>query len=204
MALEISFSQGDLINSTGRQYPEGVCLGLVVQWLIAQKKLISDESKFWTDLTGSLAKAENVPLLGIGYARNAIEFQGEYRESFIGGRTTGPYAQARLNAGGLAYKAEIHASSGAFTPRNPDDIANMCLENENRYFVLCIYGGGGHAIGIHRDFALVGKSSAVQIFDPNIGKFSCNGRTELLRDLATIGRFYGNGLNASYILEAFG
>ena len=201
MAKQRDFAQIDLIGATGNQYNSGICLGLVVQWLISINKTISQESQFWSDLDGSLAKTENVPLLGKGYARKAIEFQGEYRMQLNGDPTIGQYARTQLSAEGLQL-GNATTGGNAFAAVNA--IATRVLTNDYRYFILVVRGtAGAHAIGLHRDYSLTGKSSSVQVFDPNFGKYTCAGSVSLEGDLAAIGALYNGGLHASYSLEAY-
>lgn len=204
MSLQRSFSQNQLIGATGFQYPAGVCLGLVVQWLISISKTLSDESTFWSDLDGSLANAPSTPLLGKGYARKAIEFQGEYNNHFIEYLSTGQYTRGQLSEAGLSLKDGHSGAQSAFSGTPLDKIVQTVLNSDCRYFILGLRGTlGGHAIGIYRSYSLVGKSTSVQIFDPNIGKYSCSGETALRTDLGAVSTYYNGELHAAYTLEGY-
>ena|SRR6218665_202701 len=204
MAQQKIFSQSDLIKAAGNQEPQGICMGLVVQWLISISKTVSDENRFWSDLQGSLAKAENVPLLGLGYARQAIEFQKEYGKIPLENLSAGEYALGQMKAAGLTFDNAIHDAESAFEDAPADKIVTRVLTNDTRYFILTIEGTlGAHAIGVYRNYSLVGKSSTVHIFDPNIGKFTCEDHEEIFADLDTIDDFYDGELNNSYVLEGF-
>jgi hypothetical protein len=200
MSLQLEFEQSQLIQATGSRYPEGVCLGLVVQWLssISENK----EKTFWEDLNGSLADTPDVPLLGRGYARKAIEFQGAYINDLPPNASTGEFAKSELLKADLRFDNAI-SGGNAFSEDELNRIAARVLTNDCRYFVFGIRGNGGHAIGIYRTYSLIGKSTKVQIFDPNIGKYACDGSDEIKTDLVNIGNQYNGGLHQTFILEGY-
>lgn len=180
------FSQSDLIQSAGEQQPEGVCQGLVIQWLIAVHK--DKQAQFWKDLNGSLKDAPNVPFLGVGYARQAIEFQVEYADYEKGYPM---YSIKQMNNAGLSIAQEIRRPYGAFTPQGLGEIVGKILESDGRYFHLSIFNKDvGHAIGAHRKYSLIGKGVDTQVFDPNIGEYSCNSEGDLRDCLVAIGNHY--------------
>lgn len=203
---EKTFKQIDLIGSTGRQINEGICLGLVCQWLMAiSKGVVGDENQFWGDVNGSLAKTPNVPLLGIGYARKAIEFQKQYMSNVTSSPSTGNHAQGEMNKAGLSLSStQCNISAGAFVNITKNLIARLILSESGRYNILVIGGKGGrHAIGIYRINSAIGKGIAARIFDPNIGLYSCHGTTDIECMLDAIGKYYENGLHDAYLVETY-
>jgi len=202
MALQEKFSQAQLIGATGFQHPEGVCLGLVAQWLISIKN--NDEKQFWKDLKGSLKETPDTPLLGCGYARKAIEFQGEYIVQPSKNLSTGQFTRDQLKGAGHKFDNAVADAISAFSAEGLNAITTRVLNNDCRYFILGIRGDGGHAIGIHREYKLLGKSTVVKIFDPNLGQYLCDGDVNIRKDLAAIGARYGNHFDVSYLLEGYG
>lgn len=204
--IEKTFEQKDLISSTGKQINEGICLGLVCQWLIAISKGVSgDESQFWNDVYGSLASTPNVPLLGIGYARKAIEFQEQYVTNLTLNPGTGYYAQGEMKKAGLSLSsAKYDSSVGAFRIFSKNLIASRVLSENGRYNILGIRGtAGAHAIGIYRLYSAIGKSDKVRIFEPNIGLYTCQGVEDIESVLDTIDVFYGTALHDKYLVETY-
>ncbi|MCE2570706.1 YopT-type cysteine protease domain-containing protein [Motilimonas eburnea] len=204
MKIEYPFSQSQLIDATGFQYPEGVCQGLVVQWLISIKK--NDNKQYWKDLNGSLESAPNVPLLGKGYARQAIEHQGDYAYNFRA-QQSDVYSLIMLKEDKLTLnQAETitNPHQGAFTPIGKTAISDSVLDASGRYSLLTIASAeAAHAIGIHRTYALFGKGSEVQLFDPNVGEYHCNGKDEVQQCLSQLATFYRGGLNSYFKLQVF-
>ena len=189
MHLINPFRQENLIQNTGGTNPQGMCLGLVVQWLISihNKGYFSDEDRFWNDMAASLATTPNVPLLGVGYARAAIEFQTEYVMSLTAGGifTTGVYAKGQMSVGGLRFDS---AKQILDRLNISGTIANYVLTNKGRYFIFGLASDASlHAIGLHRTFALGwGKSNSVAVFDPNFGKYACDGEQDIQGCLNTV------------------
>jgi hypothetical protein len=199
MKQTVEFHQVNLIKNTGNSNPFGICLGLVVQWLISITPVPSDESKFWTDIKASLADAPHVPLLGVGYAREAIEFQTQYAEGGTakGVLSTGEYAQQRMAAKKLRFDSAKQFLDTKPKPFN--EIANFALTTEGRYFIL-IMGDikSSHAIGLHRTYSPIGKSNSVAVFDPNEGKYDCDGKDDIADCLAKLPYGYIDFLVESY------
>lgn len=200
MSLQVEFNQNLLIQTTGSQHPEGVCLGLVVQWLSSISK--NKEDAFWKDLKDSLTDAPDVPFLGRGYARKAIEFQGEYIKDISKNASTGEYARKELLKADLKFDNAISGTS-AFSEKEMNRISNRILTNDCRYLVLGIRGNGGHAIGVYRTYSLIGKSTKVKIFDPNYGKYVFDGADAIKKGLIDISIRYQGELHRTFILEGY-
>jgi hypothetical protein len=195
MELVHEFNQGNLTESTGEQFPLGVCRGLVVQWLISIKD--NNQKVYWKDLYGSLSGNPDTPLLGIGYARKAIEHQEQYMFDE-------DYSQKELNENSLTWSEDKKYNIGIFTPNGTDFFADTVLNADLRYFILSIIGTKfRHAIGVHRTYSVLGKSKSVQIFDPNLGEYSCEGREDIINCLGTIGNIYNGDFNTEFILRLY-
>jgi hypothetical protein len=169
MKLEIPFNQGVLIQKTGSQMPAGICLGLVVQWLVSISQILSDEDQYWKDLKESSEPGPHSALLGVGYARKAIAHQAEYAKRFAGDDYS--FIETVFNGAGLTRasgnRMPVYSGASAYA----EVIANKALTDSGRYIVLVIGGQVySHAIGLHRDRIM----SDVQVFDPNIGKYACS------------------------------
>lgn len=181
MILVNPFNQGELIQKIGNTNPKGVCLGLVTQWLISiNRGVTGDEKTFWRDMAASLATTPNSPLLGVGYARAAIEYQTAYVMSNTaeGVFATGDYTKEQLAAGKLSF-----SSAKQILVRNASTfstITNYVLQEKGRYSILILADNKtSHAVGLYRTYAVIGKSDSVAVFDPNIGKYDCSGATDI-------------------------
>lgn len=202
MALKINFNQTELIDNTGNQISIGICLGLVTQWLISiSKGILGDENAFWKDLNSSLETTDNVPLLGVGYARKAIEFQSEYVINISPDPSIGEFTRTKLEESSLKFEFAFYRYNNMFVNGALETVIDSITDsNRPRYFILGIIGtGGAHAIGIYRRLL----NSEISIFDPNIGKYVASTRDEIKQDLIDIGNHYGNGLHEKYLLEGY-
>ncbi len=182
----------------------GVCRALAVMWLRAKK----DGTPFWGD-----ANALKQPLLAdIKRLQGAVQLQREY-EAFSQGRLIPDQTTSdELKKSGLAYsQADVTASAQqGYAQRLPNDevakIVTQVLASPSRCFILSIKGSSGaHSIGLYRPYSTLGKSSEFCLFDPNIGEFSADGKTQAEALLAAINKqgYPGIDLNRSYILWSY-
>lgn len=184
----------------------GVCRALVITWLRDKK----ENRDFWSG-----RGTESEPLLAaIKKLEDAINLQEEYSNAAISRFIPDAATLGELQKSDLSYREEdtICSHLEGFAKRLPDDepkrIATQVLTASSRFFILSIQGkSGSHSIGIHRPYSLVGKSSDVYLFDPNIGEFKVNGESNLrslLLELDAIGyTTFGIDLNESYILWSY-
>jgi hypothetical protein len=197
-----NFQQADLIKSIGNQNPSGVCLGLTIQWLIAISKGVSgDENKFWSDLEKSKADNENTPLLGTGYAKQAIEFQTNYTIENDGAGISS-YGRNILKENDLSINNAVSKKNYGGTSSR--DIAKKVLEQDARYYILLIRGDeGSHAIGLYRKYSMVGKSKDISLFDSNQGKWTATGKNDVIATIDEVIALYVNGSNLTFAIESF-
>lgn len=202
MNKTIHFRQSELIEATGRQNPGGICLGLTVQWLVAiSKGFTGEEQRFWDDLNSSKASNEKAPLLGMGYAKEAIQFQNEYGAN-NNGIGSSDYARKVL----IDHELKIESAQGVkdYNALALRDIAHKVLTQDGRYTLLLIKGDeGAHAIGIYRKYSLYGKSADIAVFDSNQGKWEAVGEGDTVEAIANAMYLYRGWTNLKYSLETF-
>jgi hypothetical protein len=198
MKLVKPFNQTILIQKTGSPIPAGVCMGLVVQWLMSIAPIIDNESQYWKDLDESVDPNSGSGLLGVGYAKKAIGNQADYNKYFKENHNhdyiNGILKEAGLDRLPFPYSLEL-------TP--PDQgaekysglIGKKAAQDSGQYFILGIRGTQfGHAIGLFRK-RFFGE---VSIFDPNIGKYECSKEPEDVAeaiDTIMSDPFYNQALN---------
>jgi|GEM_PF-1171271 len=180
MKLEIPFKQSDLIFATGSQFPKGICLGLVIQWLISNSKYIGDnESQFWIDLKASNKHSENAPLLGVGYAAKANKFHKAVSGPNPERNEIDLTKELLENEGILFSKISNGGHHSPFDNTRTIDIKKKLFEADEKYKIVIIEGKDlkgkywGHAIGIYRPTSILGNP--IHVFDPNVGKYICDG-----------------------------
>lgn len=198
----LDFSQSELIEATGRQNPNGICLGLTVQWLVAiSKGFTGEEQRFWDDLNSSKANNEQAPLLGMGYAKAAIQFQNEYGANDNGIGSSG-YARKILRDHDLNIESAQDAQDyNALALR---DITHKVLTQAGRYSLFLIKSDqGAHAMGIYRKYSLYGKSEDIAVFDSNQGKWVAVGEGDTVEAIASVMHLYRGWTNIKYSLETF-
>lgn len=183
----------------------GICRALVINWLIAKK----ENTNFWTDNRGTIAQ----PLLAdANRIQSAINLQQEYANAFDGRYVPDQTTSNTLSQHSITYQqSDITASAQegfaqTQLSNEPQKIANQVLSAKSRFFILSLEGeAGGHSIGIHRPYALIGKSSEASLFEPNFGEFKVSGVNNLANLLTAINKYgYPNfDLNQKYILWSY-
>ncbi|MES2741953.1 MAG: YopT-type cysteine protease domain-containing protein [Pseudomonadota bacterium] len=182
----------------------GVCRALCVMWLRAKK----DGTPFWSD-----ANALKQPLLAdIRRLQNAVQLQREYEAVTQGRLIPDQTTSDELKKSGLTYsQADVTASAQqGYAQRLPSDepakIVTQVLGSPSRCFILSIKGASGaHSIGLYRPYSVLGTSSQFCLFDPNIGEFCADGKSQAEALLVAVnGQGYPRmDLNKSYILWSY-
>lgn len=184
----------------------GVCRALVIMWLKAKK----GNSNFWKN-KGTISE----PLLNeLQRLQSAVNLQEEYAAACKSRYIPDTATLNELRDVDLEYYLDDVSASvqEGFVQTTPNDeplkIANHILSSKSRFYILSISGSdGGHSIGIHRPYSLIGKSNSIYLFDPNIGEFQVNTAEDvktLLIKLNTLG--YANiniDLNKQYLLWSY-
>ncbi|MEZ4868034.1 MAG: YopT-type cysteine protease domain-containing protein [Caldilineaceae bacterium] len=200
------YDQGEEALKEHIDIHNGVCRALVIEWLRAKK----DNNDFWQG-KGTVSE----PLLAaVNKLKDAVDLQAEYSRVIESRFLPDPATMSELEKSGLKYDQDDVTASvqEGFAMELPNDeprkIAEKVLSAVSRFFILSVKGSSGaHSIGIHRPYKLIGKSSDVYLFDPNIGEFKVSGEQNLrmlLQKINSIG--YDNSgidLNKSYILWSY-
>ena len=180
----------------------GICRALVINWLIAKR----ENWNFWTDNRGTIAQSL---LADANRIQSAIHLQQEYANAFGGRYVPDTATSNTLSQLSITYQqSDITASAQegfaqTQLSNEPQKIANQVLSAKSRFFILSLEGGAGsHSIGIHRPYALIGKSSEAYLFEPNFGEFKVSGVNNLANLLIAINQYGypGLDLNQKYIL----
>ncbi len=201
-----AYDQGQEAVSERINIGNGVCRALVVMWLRAKM----DNKDFWNN-KGTVLE----PLLdAIKKLEDAVDLQDEYAQANQSRFIPDSATMNELEKSGLAYRQDDVTASAqeGFAVDHPNDepikIAKKVLSATSRFFILSVKGGSGaHSIGIHRPYALIGKSSDAYVFDPNIGEYKVNGEQNLkllLQQINKLGYADSNiDLNRGYILWSY-
>ena len=210
-----SFDQGQSSVQQRISIGNGVCRALVIEWLRAKK----DNKDFWGANKGTVSE----PLLADAKRlEDAVDLQKEYTEAFEDRFLPDSATVIELQKSGLEYKESdlIASAQEGFATELPSDeptkISTQVLTASSRFFILSISGENGtgaethesgHSIGIYRPYSLIGKSSDAYLFDPNIGEFKVNGKSNLRSLLIEINQIgynsIGVNLDDKYILWSF-
>jgi hypothetical protein len=191
------FSQNKISHQLSMSIGEGVCHGFVLIWIVAMKNKLEHEFWEWVDKVNN--EGLDVPLLGSLY--KAINIQGTYEKLFSQQTEhlkLDYYTQDFLKVEKLSFDQQdsMDIKEGFFDKRN--EIASKVINSDNRYFMLGIYGlQKGHSIGIKREYAYIGKSKKVYIFDPNIGRYEVSGIDGVEKCLNELYKKHNNNLNSS-------
>jgi hypothetical protein len=166
-------------------FGEGICRGLVTEWLRCKKS----GTAFAPESTDSLLAKHKTISSGF------IE-QSAYVD--IGDTMTD---QSLHNAGLELVKGEALESQYIGFAENAPSIAQRVLTSGSRYFILSLLG---HSLGVHREWAFFGKSSTVFIYDPNIGEFKVTGEEGIKKVLKAIRKHaYSGSYLKGYKLRAY-
>lgn len=184
----------------------GICRGLTVEWLRSKK----DNVDFWVS-RGTVSE----PLLAASNRLvSAAEVQQEYSRTTTSRFVPDAATLAELAKSSVVYSQDDVAASAQFgfavelPDSQPNKIAAQVLESPSRFFILSMAGSSGcHSIGIHRPYALVGKSSHSFLFDPNVGEIEVSGAANLRALLIALEKLgysqAGMDLNRSYVLWSY-
>jgi hypothetical protein len=186
------FEQGKLIHMYTRDRWRGVCHGHTVNWLIARYD--------GNDYVGSShfgERKESTPIL----AESKTAKLGSISQEFESGKWR-EHLDSKLRSKSMALAlAKKQACKFMGLGGKAKSIADGVLTDSSRYFYLYIKGdAGAHAIGIHRPWILLGKSSTSRLFDPNLGEFVLKNSSGLQAALKAIESHYRNELDKSFEL----
>lgn len=199
------YSQGAKAVAARIDIGNGICRALTVMWLRAKK----DNGDFWQ--RDDIAVQ---PLKAAESLRSAVNLQAEYARVLESRYVPDTATKNSLAQSGLTYRQEdvVASAQWGFAQRRPnDESAKICarvLSAKSRFFILSVKGtDGAHSIGMFRPYALMGKSSTMHLFDPNIGEFKVSGATTGEALLAAVNQqgygAIGVDLNKQYILWSF-
>jgi|GEM_PF-6898353 len=196
------FRQSDLVKPVGNQNPGGVCLGLTIQWLVAIYKGLSGEEKaFWNNLNSSKANHVRAPRRGMGYAKNAIEYQHKYTFN-NNGIGISDYARTILGDSDLTRVAAT--DSKIYNQTTPPTLSKILLNQSGRYNLLLIDADeGSHVIAIHRKYCVYGKGEEISVFDPNQGRWEACGDADLTQTITHVMAPYQRWSNIHFVLETY-
>lgn len=192
------FGQGTLIKMFTHKNYRGVCHGHVVNWLIARydgNDYVGD-SEFGErkETTGLLSEHRTATVGNTSHELGGTSWDSQEE-----------HLKQSLRTKGMTYAHGQAQSCDFLGPGSKKvTIASGVLTDTARYFYLGITGSkGGHAIGIHRPWALLGKSSKSEVFDPNFGQFNLKNSSGLQTVLTEIERIYNTKVAKSYELLPF-
>lgn len=189
------FEQGELIRRFTPEEARGVCHGHVVNWLIARY-----DREDYVGGSHFRERKESTPILAESktatYGKLSQDFEaGEWRENLdrkLAGKDM-TFAQAKMRECAFMGPGSLKGS-----------VSDSVLTDTPRYFYLFIHGTrGAHAIGIHRPYAYIGKSSKSEVFDPNFGEFSLKNSTGLQAALVAIEMEYGRRVAEGFELRPY-
>lgn len=189
------FEQGELIRRFTPESARGVCHGHVVNWLIARY-----DGKDYIGDSHFREEKKTTPLL----AESKTATYGKMSHDYEPGRW-GEHLDRKLSAKTMAFSLAKSPSCSFMGPGSKKaTIADAVLTDTPRYFYLFISGtSGAHAIGMHRPYAYIGKSSKSLVFDPNYGEFSLNNSDGLKAALLAIELEYGREVAGGFELRSY-
>lgn len=193
------FNQGDEGEDHDVEIDEGICQGIVIEWLKHRR-----DNKI-EQVFSSAKKVAEIPVKSIqdGKAKPTKDTKP------IGDQTLGTLERAKIAQANyeegissrddeqLPYTVGVELGRRGFSEKTtrllrlPNDrkaanwkavaydIATKIEEAQFNYFNISIEGvvgdkSMGHAIAAYRPAVLIGKSKTFRIFDPNIGEFEVN------------------------------
>lgn len=193
----VKFSQSTPIDRWARVHADGMCLGCVVNWLIARHKNENFLAAFEkpsesTSLLGETRAALSAAAIQSSAGSvSGVSWVQDMKNDLARGSMT-------FDAGQSNVVGSVRLSGVGVT------IANLVLTGSARYFVVYMTGSeGAHVLGVHRPWSLIGKSSSSYVFDPNYGQFQCSNKAGLAAAIDSIGGIYGDEVARRYRIYGF-
>jgi hypothetical protein len=173
-------------KATGIQIDEGVCMGLVAEWLLAKKK--------GTDYWSGIQREPTTPLLGeyrMVEAARELQAAGDWESVYT-----------CLSVSGVKHTDDLdYPQHGVREVANT--IAAKVLTETECYFVLSWIGPvKRHATGFYRPWQLIGNSEIAYFYDPNYGEFEVN-KNGIILTLTDISHDYNNLVHSACLLRKF-
>lgn len=165
---------------------EGICRGLVTEWLKCKKA----DKPFASDSPEALL--EKYKTVASGFAEQAAYDAGIADEITY---------QSLAKDGMELTKGECMESAVLGFAENSRGIGLRVLGTGSRYFILSLLG---HSFGMFRPWSWWGKSSTIHIFDPNEGEFKVTGLDGVQKALNALRKHaYPNSYSKGFYLHAF-
>jgi hypothetical protein len=193
-ALESSSYTGGASESDRTAF----CRGLATEWLASKKQ----GTNFWEGLDPT----ESTGLLsGTKLSDQARQVHNLYKEIRQIDGIGWTACIDRLKEIGVDVNTDEDKKSDGKFGNWDGVIAQQVLTSKSRYYFLSVRReGGSHTTAIHRDYALIGKSSVTSFYDPNLGEFRLKNRAglkTLISSISTIG--YEDKYNKNWHLQAY-